>query len=270
VAGSAINRQILALEEQLGASLFERHPHKVVLTAAGEVLIDHVRKTLRGMDHAVGQIDALKGLQWGEVAVGIASGLAGSLVPAVVPRVRHLFSRIKLTVGVMSASDMVAALAAGDLDLGLAFNLPTTGLQVLTRKAASLGAVMASRHPLSTRSSVSIAECAAYPLCVAKAPLTLRNRLERAFEAASVPFQPAVETDSVELMRCMALDQPFITFLSPFDTYRERSAGLLVHVPVPRTLGDPETLILAGRKKGLSSLATRVGEIFRVALDEAW
>jgi DNA-binding transcriptional LysR family regulator len=47
VAGSAVNRQILALEEQLGTKLFERHPHQVVLTAAGEVLIDHVRHDRR-------------------------------------------------------------------------------------------------------------------------------------------------------------------------------------------------------------------------------
>jgi DNA-binding transcriptional LysR family regulator len=270
IAGSAINRQILALEQAIGVKLFERHPHKVVLTAAGELLIDHVRQTLRGMDRTVGQIEALKGLQQGEVSIGIASGLAGTLVPALVPRVRHIFNRIKLTVSVMSASDIVAALAAGDLDLGLGFNLPTTGLQLLGRRAAPLGAVVASRHPLAARASVSLDECATYPLCVAQTPLTLRHRLERAFEAASVPFLPAVETDSIELMRCMALDETFVTFLSPFDTYRERRAGLLVHVPVLRVFADPETLVLAGRRRGLSPLATRVGEVFRTALDEAW
>jgi DNA-binding transcriptional LysR family regulator len=270
VAGSAINRQILALEEGLGTKLFERHPHKVVLTAAGEVLIDHVRRTLRGMDQTIGQIEALKGLQWGEVSVGIASGLASTLIPAIVLRVRHIFVRIKLTISVMSASDIVAALGAGKLDLGLCFDLPTSGLQVLGSRAASLGAVMAPRHPLSGRPSVSLDECAAYPLCVAKAPLTLRICLERAFEAASVTLRPAIETDSVELMRCMAIDEPFITFLSPFDTFRERNAGLLVHVPVRRVFANPETLILAGRKKGSSPLVSRVGEVFRASLDEAW
>jgi DNA-binding transcriptional LysR family regulator len=270
VAGSAINRQILALEEMLGAKLFERHPHKVVLTAAGEFLIDHVRQTLRGMDKTVGQIEALKGLQRGEVSIGIASGLAGTLIPAVVARVRHTFNRIKLTISIMSASEIVTALTAGDLDLGLGFNLPTDGLQLLGRRPSPLGAVVAPRHPLSARASVSIDECAAYPLCVAKAPLTLRERLDTAFEVASVPFQPAVETDSIELMRCIVLDEPFVTFLSPFDTYRERRAGLLVHVPVQRVFADPEMLVLAARRTGLSPLATRVGEVFRTALGEAW
>jgi DNA-binding transcriptional LysR family regulator len=270
VAGSAINRQILALEAALGAKLFERHPHKVVLTAAGEVLIEHVRQTLRGMEQSIEQIEALKGMQWGTVSIGISTGLAGTLVPAVVPIVRAMFSHIKLSIGVMTAPDIVAALAAGELDLGLGFNLPTAGLQILGRKVAPLGAVMAAGHELAGRSAVSIAECAAYPLCVAQAPLTLRHRLERAFEAEAVAFRPAVETDSIELMRCLALDGPFITFLSPFDTFRERRAGRLVHVPIPLALADPETLILAARRRGMSPLATRVGEVFRTALDQAW
>ncbi|MBL0932855.1 MAG: LysR family transcriptional regulator, partial [Alphaproteobacteria bacterium] len=46
VASSAINRQLLALEAELGAPLFERLPRGLRLTAAGEMLIAHVRQTL--------------------------------------------------------------------------------------------------------------------------------------------------------------------------------------------------------------------------------
>ena len=41
VAASAINRQILKLEDQLECKLFERLPEGVRLTAAGEVLYRH-------------------------------------------------------------------------------------------------------------------------------------------------------------------------------------------------------------------------------------
>lgn len=240
----------------------------MVLTAAGEVLINHVRQTLRGMKQIVGHIEALKGLQQGEVSVGIASGLAGTLIPAVVPRVQHIFGRVRLDVRIMSAVEIAGALGAGEFDLGLGFNLPTGGLHVMERRLAPLGAVVAARHPLSTRASVSLDECAGYPLCVARAPLTLRNHLERGFAAASVPFRPAMEMDSIELMRCMARDGQFITFLSSFDMCRERHTGSLVYVPVRRVFADPEALILVARKRDLSTLAARVGEIFRSALAE--
>src|SRR6204780_3313840 len=62
IASSAINRQILALENELGAPIFERMPRRLRLTATGEVLIAHVRDTLKGHQRAQAQIKGLKGL----------------------------------------------------------------------------------------------------------------------------------------------------------------------------------------------------------------
>ena len=45
VAASALSRQIAGLEAQLGTPLFERHPRGMVLTAAGEILAVHARRT---------------------------------------------------------------------------------------------------------------------------------------------------------------------------------------------------------------------------------
>jgi DNA-binding transcriptional LysR family regulator len=58
VASSAINRQILALENELGAPIFERMPRSLRLTSTGEVLIAHVRETLKGHQRVEAQIAA--------------------------------------------------------------------------------------------------------------------------------------------------------------------------------------------------------------------
>src|SRR5207247_4335338 len=58
VASSAINRQILALENELGAPIFERMPRRLRLTATGEVLIAHVRETLKGHARVESHIEA--------------------------------------------------------------------------------------------------------------------------------------------------------------------------------------------------------------------
>src|ERR1700733_8506757 len=73
VAASAINRQILALEHDLGTPLFQRRPRKMVLTAAGEVLIRHIRQTLRDLERARSKIEELKGLTRGEITIAIMS-----------------------------------------------------------------------------------------------------------------------------------------------------------------------------------------------------
>ena len=49
VAASAISRQIKSLEEDLGTPIFNRAPRSLTLTAAGEILLVHIRETLREM-----------------------------------------------------------------------------------------------------------------------------------------------------------------------------------------------------------------------------
>ena len=49
VASSAVNRQILKLEDEIGAALFERLPSGLRLTLAGEVLAQHVTIVLRDL-----------------------------------------------------------------------------------------------------------------------------------------------------------------------------------------------------------------------------
>ncbi len=53
VAQPPLSRQIRALEDELGAALFERTPKGMKLLAPGEVLLDHARAILAAVDGAV-------------------------------------------------------------------------------------------------------------------------------------------------------------------------------------------------------------------------
>ena len=47
VSPSSLNRQILALEDEIGAPIFERLPRNLRLTASGELIILHMRAARR-------------------------------------------------------------------------------------------------------------------------------------------------------------------------------------------------------------------------------
>src|SRR5258708_33646308 len=96
VAASAISRHILTLETQPGTPLFQRLPKKLILTAAGGVLIGHVRQTLKELTRAQAKIEELKGLRRGEITVALMSGLASNLVPGTVKEFRLANPRVKL------------------------------------------------------------------------------------------------------------------------------------------------------------------------------
>lgn len=61
VVSSAVNRQILKLEDEVGAPLFNRVPSGMVLTHAGELFSRHISLVLRDTKRLQNELDALKG-----------------------------------------------------------------------------------------------------------------------------------------------------------------------------------------------------------------
>src|ERR1700722_18891995 len=69
VASSAVNRQILKLEAELGSQLFERLPGGLKLSPAGEVFARHVAIVLRDAIRAESELNSLKGVKTGRVEI---------------------------------------------------------------------------------------------------------------------------------------------------------------------------------------------------------
>jgi len=79
VASSALNRQILDLEESLGVQLFERLARGVRLTSAGEMLLGHVRGWRGDFELTRAQIEDLRGARRGHVRVAVIEAMRLSL-----------------------------------------------------------------------------------------------------------------------------------------------------------------------------------------------
>ncbi|GAB0116034.1 LysR family transcriptional regulator [Acidisoma sp. 7E03] len=268
VASSAINRQILALEAELGTPLFLRLPRKLMLTAAGELVIRHVRQTLKEMDRVQRRIEELKGLRRGEITLAIMSGLAANMVPRIAVEFRRTSPRVKLTLRLLpSGHEIMAAVSAGEADLGLGFDFPREpGLRVLASGIGRLGAVMAPDHPLAGRHQLRLSDCVDYPLIIAEEGMAIRPYLNEALAASSLQVEPTLETNSIEVMRHAAMLDQAITFLTPFDIEWERRAGRLAYVPVHELHGRLQTLMLIGRDRGVDALTSLMAEQIRTAI----
>jgi DNA-binding transcriptional LysR family regulator len=265
VAASAISRQILALETQLGTPIFQRLPKKLILTAAGEVLIGHIRQTLKELMRTQAKIEALKGLRRGEITVAMMSGLASNLVPGTVKEFRVANPRVKLNLTLLNTGEEIqSAVANGEADLGVGFDFSKDrNLKVLARAVASLGAVMAPNHPLAKRNSIRLSDCIDYPLVIADTSSAIRPYLDAAFTRAAIDLQPAIETNSIEIMRHAAILNDGITFLTPFDVEFDRRAGRLVYVTVREISHDAQALMLIGHVRGTSAIASALAEMLK-------
>lgn len=265
VSASSINRQILALEERLGTPLFQRLPRKMVLTAAGEVLIHHVRRSRKELEWAQLKIEELKGLQRGEVTIAIMSGLAANLVPELAAQFHRANPHVKLLLRQMSTGeDILNAVANGDADLGLGFDFTaSSALRTLAEVTVRLGAVVAPIHPLAGRTSLRISDCISHPLILADRSTVIRRHLDTLFEKASVPVMPIIETNSIEVMRHTTMTDNGLSFLTPVDIDYDRRAGRLIYIPVKELGFETQRLMLLGHTRGSSAVASVLSEMLK-------
>jgi DNA-binding transcriptional LysR family regulator len=251
VASSAINRQILALENEIGAPIFERMPRRLRLTATGELLIAHVRETLKSNQRVAAQIEALRGLQRGEATIATMNGLAAGPLPGFVASVLEAHPRVHIRLRVLPLDQIPNAVLTGEADIALGYNFPSSpGLRVIASHDLHLGAVVAPGHPLTKRHPAWLADCLEFPLVIADASMTIRPVVDLAFTRAGLPLHPTIETNSIEFMARIAGGGRAITFLNPVDIGVDLARGALAFVPFQDLNVDPITLKLAVRARG--------------------
>ena len=250
VASSAVNRQILALEEELGAPLFERLPRGLRLTAAGEMCVEHIREVLKSYDRLEARIRALKMPQAGKVTLVTTVGLAAGPLPEIIARFVAENPRIRIHLRSDIGDTTIASVVTGDVDLGLGFNIPPTpGIRTVATFDVPIGAVLPPGHPLAEQERVNVSDVVQEPLVLAQSGTSLRNVINLMLSPLPLPVEPVVETNASEMLKQLVKRGTGLTFLNPLDVYDDCSRGELVFRPVadPHVRHQPMKLFARAR-----------------------
>src|ERR1700758_2237868 len=117
VASSAVNRQILKLESEMGAELFDRLPNGIRLNAAGERVLQHIRSTLNDFHLMRSELDALKGERKGHVSGAAMDSLFVDFLPATVEEFSESYPAVTYSIAAVPPHDVPARLVSGEYDL---------------------------------------------------------------------------------------------------------------------------------------------------------
>ena len=233
IASSSINRQILALEAELGSPIFHRLHRRLRLTPTGEILVDHVRRTLKDLGRAVGQIEDLKGIRRGTVTVALVGGLASSLIIRVCSDFRERYPMVKLVFRRYDGDKITSAVTSGECDLGLSFLLPDDpNLSVIAAIDCYVGAVVPADHPLAKRASVRISDCVGHPMVLPDETMMVRGVINSVFDRLNVKLYPEMESNSIEMIRGFVASGQGISFLNQINVNDERAQGTVVFLPI--------------------------------------
>jgi len=233
VASSAVNRQILKLEAEVGLPLFDRLAGGVRLTAAGEALARHVIMVLQDADRFTTDIGQIAGAQSGTVTIAAAEGICTSTLPHVLVRLKQKAPRATVSVSRTGSLDIAEAVLSGEVDLGIAFDVVApVGLRSLVTAEYVMGAIMRPDHPLAGHPVVPLSACLDYPLIMSEGAISIGQLLAPAFLRLRATPNPAVRSNSIELTREMIELGLGIGFQTRFGLDRALAERRLVHVPL--------------------------------------
>jgi DNA-binding transcriptional LysR family regulator len=127
VAQPSVSQALRALERDLGTELFHRTGRKLVLTPAGERLIDPAREVLRGVELARATVEAVNGLRAGRLVIVSMPSQAVSPLAPMVSRFRAAFPMVEVAVRAAGTPpEVITAVRAGTAELGM-LGTPTVG-----------------------------------------------------------------------------------------------------------------------------------------------
>ena len=256
VASSALNRQILDLETDLGTGLFERLPRGVRLTAAGEVFLAYARQAISELKAVELQVEQLRGLVRGQVSVAAVELVAGELLPSAITRFQAEHPNVRFHVRIGAPEDLVSILIADQVDLILThYPPPRKHVAVAATAEQALCALVVSDHPLAGRSDLRLRDCLAYPLALADTTLAGRALIEQVLAQASFDLDPRLVSNSVEMMKAFARINRGVCFQFRRPGKAPIPPGDMIALP----LIDPPLL------QARLVLATRRGRVLPVA-----
>jgi DNA-binding transcriptional LysR family regulator len=251
VAASAINRQILQLEETLGVALFERLPRGMRLTSAGDAIVTLSRRWRSDERQVAADIQQLQGINQGHVRIVAMDSHVNGFLPQLIEQLAIEHPRISLEIEIASTDEAVAALMNGRADVAAVFNLsPRRDIHALWSCPLPLGCVVAPGHALAAGDSVSLQEAVAHPVALQNKSLMIRRYLDARHGWLFSEHQKTVETNSLQLMKILAKSGRYIAFTSELDVAPELIDGSLLFLPVRDQAAEPQSVSIAidGRK----------------------
>ncbi len=264
VAASAVNRQILNLEHEIGTPLFDRTARGVRPTDAGRLLIRHARETLSGYAHVMAEINGLGGEHVGEVGIiGLASAIESVAPPAMVDLAR-LYPGIDLRLVEADPAQAVAGLKAQNFELAILFvDRRNHEFQMLAQLDTAIGAVMRADHPLARRQSVTLTECAEHDVVMFTDRWMIAPIMEAEFGRTGARFRPRVVSNSMVVMAEAVRNGIGIGFFTPIGFIDEIRRGEVVYLPITPVLAGSGGLgLFAARGAPLSPPVRAVADHF--------
>lgn len=198
VSQPALSKQVQAVEDMLELELFERARPKVIVTPAGEEIVERARQLIARARELVDAANALAGARQGTVRLGVIPTIAPYGLPGLLVKLRRLFPDVSFAIQELQTEVLIEELRCGAIDLGLlARPFDDKGIEGPDLVVEPFVLVAPTGHPLSVPGAVQSQEIAGASLILMEDGHCLRDQAIDVCAAAGTPPATSVTAASV-------------------------------------------------------------------------
>lgn len=214
VTQPALSTQIQQLEETLGARLFERGRSGVLVTPAGEEIVERARRVLQEVRELGDTAQRWRAPGAGVLRLGVIPTVAPYLLPQLLPELRRGFPGYELQLWEEQTARLVQRLRAGEIDV-LLLALPVAGDDLVTAHLADEPFVLLTprNHRLARVESPRQSDLAGEQLLLLEDGHCLRDQALEVCALTGATQAPQLHASSLSTVVQMVLNGQGITLL---------------------------------------------------------
>ncbi|MER7858795.1 LysR family transcriptional regulator [Amycolatopsis sp. WAC 04197] len=200
ISQPALSKQIRQLEACLRVTLFDRDRRAVALTAAGKALLPRAQQIVQLWERARRETAEASSTQLATLTVGFQTRIGRGLIPGVTARMSESLPSWRLRFRQVPWSDPSIGLAAGDVDVAIAW-LPIpddTGLSWRVVASEQRWVAVPPGHRLASREVIPFAELIDEPFIALPSSAGPLREFWLATASRPRPADVAAEAETVE------------------------------------------------------------------------
>ena len=262
VSQSAISRQILLLEQELGEAVFHRIGRRIRITAAGESLLQLSHRVFQDLEDTVTAISEKQESLRGTLRFVGGMTVCLYVFPTLLSEVRRVHPNLDLKVTVGSTERSIAMLRSGAGDLGL-LTLPIDAADLVSVPVLEEELLVATypNHPLAMKRQVSLTELHRQPFILFETGSITRRMVDDLFSRERIEAKIVMETENVEIIKAMVRNGLGISIVPWQAVAADVKAKQLF---VSRITGHPLERRTGWLYPKMSKLPRTVSEVLRV------
>lgn len=265
ISQPSLSRQVRLLEEELAERLLIRTGRGVEVTEAGKVLLRYGTEMLAMATRARDDIQDLKRMPRGRIAVGLPPRLAHLLTPVLVEAFRQSLPGASLMVSEGPSVKMREWLMNGQIDLALFYDpAPSARLDYESIYREEL--MLVGRSPGAGNTlppSIRLSQLASYGIVLPCVPNTIRTIVDTTCRARGVTLNVVAEVNAVQTLVAVVEAGENFAVLPESAVARQIRTGTLRAARIVAPIMRNNLILATARLKQTTRLVRGTLQLFR-------